>query len=214
MSPRRPPAPGVPGPPPSNTEGGRTPGAGAERAARAGSTGRPRVGPSPAKGRPRNAPASRPAASTRPRPGSAGRAEGAAGGVRAGSGRPLWVLGAVGVMLALLILPYFQKWLVQRSEIEAAQFQVSQSQQDVAALTKQRARWADNEYVKAQARARLNYVLPGETGFVVVDPNPIRPQPNDSGRPAAAPSQGHRPWFADVWLSAQVAADPAGTSNR
>jgi hypothetical protein len=84
----------------------------------------------------------------------------------------------------------------------------------VAALTQQRARWADDEYVKAQARARLNYVMPGETGFVVVDPRPAKAPASDPGRDAADVPQGERPWFADIWLSAQVAADPTGTSNR
>lgn len=124
------------------------------------------------------------------------------------------------MVLALLILPYFQKWLVQRSEIESARAAVSRSQGDVAALTQQRARWADDEYVKAQARARLNYVMPGETGFVVVDPKSTDAQ-TGAGRgaggstgPTAAVPKGERPWFADIWLSAQVAADPAGTSKR
>jgi hypothetical protein len=118
------------------------------------------------------------------------------------------VLGAVGVVLALLILPYFQKWLIQRSEIESARAEVARSQQDVASLKRQRARWADDEYVKAQARARLNYVLPGETGFVVVHPPAKTAQRADPGRRAAEVPTGDRPWYSDVWLSVQVAGDP------
>lgn len=134
--------------------------------------------------------------------------------MRAGTGRPIWVLGAVGVVLALLILPYFQKWLVQRSEIESARVAVSQSQKDVAALARQQQRWKDDDYIKAQARARLNYVMPGETGFVVVNPTPsATSSPNPDSTPAAVPV-AQRPWFASIWLSAQVAADPAGTSGR
>jgi cell division protein FtsB len=129
--------------------------------------------------------------------------------VRAGTGRPIWVLGAVGVVLALLILPYFQKWLVQRSEIQSAREQVAQSQQAVTQLRKQRARWADEEYVKAQARARLHYVMPGETGFVVVDPKPSTPAAGGRA-PVADVPVGNRPWYSDIWLSAQVAAEPAG----
>jgi cell division protein FtsB len=129
--------------------------------------------------------------------------------VRAGTGRPVWVLGAVGVVLALLILPYFQKWLVQRSEIRTAREQVGQSQQAVAQLTRQRARWADDEYVKAQARARLHYVMPGETGFVVVDPKPPATATDQSRKPVADVPVGNRPWYSDIWLSAQVAAEPA-----
>ena len=136
------------------------------------------------------------------------------GGTRAGSGRPLWVLGAVGVVLALLILPYFQKWLIQRSEIESARSAVARSQQEVAGLESQRARWLDDEYVKAQARARLNYVMPGDTGYQVADQAPDPAVKSDPGTQAAKVPTGDRPWFAEVWLSAQVAADPnAATSG-
>ncbi len=118
------------------------------------------------------------------------------------------MLGAVGVVLALLILPYFQKWLVQRSEIESAKAQLSQSRSEVSALKQQKARWADDEYVKAQARQRLHYVLPGETGFVVLQPKKATTKPSDPSVQAAAVPAGNRPWYSDVWLSAQVAADP------
>jgi hypothetical protein len=123
------------------------------------------------------------------------------------------VLGAVGVVLALLILPYFQKWLIQRSEIETARAQVTQAQRDVAALETQKARWLDNDYVKAQARSRLKYVMPGDTGYVVADPEPADSLPTDPGTKAAQVPVGDRPWFAEVWLSAQVAADPAAATS-
>jgi hypothetical protein len=197
MTPRRPPAPAESGQRPGVPAGGR---------------GRP-VGPPSGKARAGRAPGSRPAASTRPRPGSAGRAEGTRGGTRAGSGRPLWVLGAVGVVLALLILPYFQKWLIQRSELESARAEVAQAQRDVTALQAQRARWLDDEYIKSQARSRLNYVMPGDIGYVVADPEPPAQKPTDPGTEAADIPTGDRPWFAQVWLSAQVAADPGAATG-
>ena len=117
------------------------------------------------------------------------------------------MLGAVGVVLALLILPYFQKWLIQRSEIETARAQVAQSQQEVAGLERQRARWQDSDYIKSQARARLKYVMPGDIGYVVADPKPEAAEPANPGAQAAELPGGGRPWFADIWLSAQVAAE-------
>ncbi|GAA3589940.1 hypothetical protein GCM10022223_00500 [Kineosporia mesophila] len=141
--------------------------------------------------------------SARPRAGSAGR--GSRGrGFGLGTGRPVWVLGAVMAALALLILPYFQKWLVQRSEIESVRAEVSQAQEDVSDLQKQKERWKDDDYVRAQARSRLNYVMPGETGYAVSDPTPS---------PSVSPSRtgetdvpvGNRSWFSSVWLSAQTA---------
>ena len=194
MTPRRPPAPAAEsGQRPATSTGGLYHG------------GRP-LGPPAGKARPGRAPASRPAASTRPRSGSAGRTEGARGGTRAGSGRPLWVLGAVGIVLALLILPYFQKWLIQRSEIESARAEVAQSQREVAGLETQRARWQDDNYVMAQARDRLNYVLPGEIGLVVEDPEqPDTVDKDPDTRNTRVPGSD-QPWFADVWHSAVVSS--------
>lgn len=122
------------------------------------------------------------------------------------------MLGAVGVVLALLILPYFQKWLIQRSEIETARAAVAQSRQDVAGLESQRLRWLDDDYIKAQARSRLNYVMPGDTGYVVSDPEADAAVPENPDTQAAKVPVGDRPWFADIWLSAKVAADPAAAA--
>lgn len=124
--------------------------------------------------------------------------------VRAGTGRPLWLLGAVGVLLAVLILPYFQKWLVQRSQLETARSQVAQTRRDVADLQARQARWQDDDYVRAQARARLKYVMPGEVGFDVLDPRSAA-TPADPGPVAAAVPGAGSPWYADVWASARVA---------
>ena len=109
---------------------------------------------------------------------------------------------------ALLILPYFQKWLIQRSEIETARAALAQSQQEVAGLENQRLRWLDDDYIKAQARARLNYVMPGDTGYVVTDPEADAAVPDGPDPKATKVPVGDRPWFADIWLSAKVAADP------
>lgn len=182
MTPRRPPAPdhGSPG----SRGTGRQPGHGAVHG--------------PARLPARSRPVQRPKATVRQQPHTS---------VRAGSGRPLWLLGAVGVLLAVLILPYFQKWLVQRSQLETARSQVAQTRRDVASLGQQRARWQDDDYVRAQARKRLNYVLPGEIGFVVLDPR-TRTTSTDPRRAAAVPHAGS-PWYDGVWASARVAGGGA-----
>ncbi|MBT0770528.1 septum formation initiator family protein [Kineosporia sp. J2-2] len=141
--------------------------------------------------------------SARPRAGSTGRGQGRRG-IGIGNGRPVWVLGGVMAVLALLILPYFQKWLVQRSELESARAEVSQAQDDVTALKKQQERWKDDDYVRAQARSRLNYVMPGETGYVVSDPTPTADSTPQASAEADVPD-GNRSWYSGIWLSAQAA---------
>jgi hypothetical protein len=150
--------------------------------------------------------------SPRPRAGSAGRGA-RKRGLGIGSGRPVWVLGAVGVVLALLILPYFQKWLVQRSELESVRADVSQAAADVSALKQQQERWKDEDYVRAQARARLDYVMPGDTRYAVADPTTPTPSatatPGELGDPdttdAGDVPAGNNSWFSSVWQSAQIA---------
>ncbi|MFI7588704.1 septum formation initiator family protein [Spongisporangium articulatum] len=109
----------------------------------------------------------------------------------------------------MLILPYFQKWLVQRSQIETARSQVAQAQKDVASLEAQRRRWQDDDYVKAQARLRLHYVLPGETAYVVQD-RAADEKASDPKSQAADVPQARSPWYANVWTSAQVAGGTPG----
>jgi cell division protein FtsB len=165
-------------------------------------SGRPAAGRSAARSR-----SSRPG-SSRPRPGAMVRTGVAAAGLRAGAGRPVWVIAGVVVVLALLVLPYVQKWLVQRSEIAAARAEVAAARDRVAELQEQRRRWEDPDYVKAQARERLYYVMPGETGYVVIDEVPKQTEPTDPGSQAARVPTQARPWYGDLWESVKVAGDP------
>jgi cell division protein FtsB len=215
MSPRRPPPPARQNPARQNParpdRSPRTPAPqGSPR------PGAPRSGPAAARPGParqgsaapsRRPGSSRPPASSRPR--TPPSRPGARGGTRAGTGRPIWVLGGVAVVLAVLILPYFQKWLVQRSQIESTRAQVAQSQGEVRQLSEQLRRWEDDEYVTAQARERLHYVMPGEEGYVVIDPK-TAPPPADPGATAADVPVGNKPWYSEVWVSAQVAGQAAG----
>jgi hypothetical protein len=121
------------------------------------------------------------------------------------------------VVLALLILPYFQKWLVQRSELESVRADVSRAAADVSDLKQQQERWKDEDYVRAQARARLNYVMPGETGYVVSDSTPspsATGTPGELGDPDKTDTgdvpAGNNSWFSSVWQSAQI----AGSGNQ
>jgi cell division protein FtsB len=130
-------------------------------------------------------------------------------------GRPLWVLAAVGVVLTLLVLPYVQKWMVQRSEIAAVLAENEVARRDVAALEAEQRRWQDPDYVKAEARKRLFYVMPGETGFVVVDSEPSAPEPSDPAHAAAARVKGgDQPWFGDLWESLRAAGASSPDAGR
>ena len=98
-------------------------------------------------------------------------------------------------LVAILAYPTRQ-FLSQRSQIADQRVKAEQARQQVDTLTRERARWQDPEYVKAQARERLHYALPGETPFVSVDPAP-RPVASRSRRPD--PRSPRRPSPGTPW---------------
>lgn len=78
------------------------------------------------------------------------------------------MLGLVICALVLSLAYPAKEFLAQRGEIGRLRAEQAQAQARVAALEGRKRQLADPAYVRAQARARLHYVLPGETVYVVV----------------------------------------------
>lgn len=76
------------------------------------------------------------------------------------------LLVAVG---AVIISPSLSTYVQQQREIAELRTSVEQSRAHVDELDEARARWQDPTYVRAQARDRLFFVLPGETQLNVID---------------------------------------------
>jgi cell division protein FtsB len=73
-------------------------------------------------------------------------------------------------LLGVLILAPQLKILVeQRQQIADLQAIAAQRTAELTELQKQRARWDDPAYVRAQARDRLYYVMPGEVSYLVLN---------------------------------------------
>ena len=78
------------------------------------------------------------------------------------------------LMLALLILavivlaPNLRIFIEQRQQIAALEQRVDETEQSVAELTEDVARWEDPAYIESQARERLFYVYPGDISYLVV----------------------------------------------
>ncbi|WP_337062145.1 FtsB family cell division protein, partial [Kineococcus sp. G2] len=144
---------------------------------------------------------------SRPAPAARGRssATATAGGRRNRGPRAL-VLSALLLVLAVFLLPSWQKWLEQRSEIGRLEARISEQREDLVAAQEQVARWQDDAYVMTQARARLHYVLPGETPYAVAggeDADAVAPT-----EAAAAAVGSAAAWYEDIWESLRVAATP------
>jgi hypothetical protein len=120
------------------------------------------------------------------------------------------MMSGVLVILALLIAPYVRPWLSQRSQLADGQEQLVRLQAQVDALSAERERWNDPAYVKAQARARLHMVLPGEVGYVNLEPSSRAPAAKDPRSAAAAvPPRSGEAWYGTLWTSVRAAGEPS-----
>ncbi|MDO7883286.1 FtsB family cell division protein [Salinibacterium soli] len=73
------------------------------------------------------------------------------------------------VILAVIVLaPNLRILLEQRAQIAQLEQTVAEAESSVGELTEEVDRWKDPAYIEAQARERLNYVLPGDISYLVV----------------------------------------------
>ena len=80
------------------------------------------------------------------------------------------ILVLVLVILSIVVLaPSLRMLVEQRQQIAELQSSLQQQKQTVTDLKEQRARWDDPAYIKAQARDRLFYVMPGEYPYLIID---------------------------------------------
>jgi cell division protein FtsB len=117
------------------------------------------------------------------------------------------VLGLVVCALVLSVGYPLKQYLGQRGQIGRLEQQRRETQQRVAALEAKKRRLADPDYVKAQARERLHYVLPGESVYVVITPR-RRSQPEVAG---AHPTVGETgSWYDRLWATVRAADGAPG----
>lgn len=107
-------------------------------------------------------------------------------------------------LVAILAYPTRQ-FIQQRSEIADQRAKAEHARQQVEELRRERARWQDPEFVKAQARERLHYTLPGETSFVSVDPKPATAPSSSAPDASAGPPKAAKPWYMSLWESVDAA---------
>jgi cell division protein FtsB len=117
------------------------------------------------------------------------------------------VLGLVVCALVLSLAYPLKEYLAQRGELARLEQQRLAAAQRVSTLEARRRQLSDPAYVQSQARKRLQYVLPGESVYVVVTPSPTAAAP-----PPAAPQQPVRnagSWYDRLWETVRT-ADGAG----
>jgi cell division protein FtsB len=102
------------------------------------------------------------------------------------------LLALVVCSLVVALAYPIRQYVSQRSQISDLQRQKQQARERVEQLRDLKARWQDDSYAEQQIRQRLHYVMPGETGYVVIDPNAAKQSRSELGA-------ADRPWYTNVW---------------
>lgn len=114
-------------------------------------------------------------------------------------------LGTVVVMLVTFLAPPMQRYFIQRAQINALKADIEATQIRISEAEKQLMRWQDPKYVKTQARARLHYVWPGETQWIVVDKDGQQVQTRIE-LPVVDVSSSSGSWYGRILTSIELAA--------
>ena len=120
------------------------------------------------------------------------------------SGRRTVVLVALGVLCTVTLAPHVRLYVDQERQKVALEHQIAEREEAVADLEHQLDLWGEDAFVAAQARERLHYVMPGETGYVVAPPEA---ESAVAAEVEAALAEG--PWYRRVWAGFQVDEPPA-----
>ncbi|WP_112242318.1 FtsB family cell division protein [Kribbella monticola] len=138
-----------------------------------------------------------------------------AGPVRTRGSRNLTGRAAVVLLvLGALVVSYAQSlrvWFDQHQQISALQQEIQDREKRVNQLDDEIARWNDDAYVRAQARQRLGWVMPGEVGYRVIgaDGKPVGAPPEPAGPVDPAADKQVPTWYTKLWGSVQGAGKPA-----
>ncbi|WP_432558945.1 FtsB family cell division protein [Granulicoccus sp. GXG6511] len=131
----------------------------------------------------------------------------------AGPPRGLFTRRAVAliVVVLLLMMSYgtsLRTWFETEQANAANRESIARSQEQIDELNAELARWDDPAFVRAQARTRLGWVVPGETGYRVLDADgqPIGQHLDRPGFDPGAPEP--QTWWERMWGSIQAADEP------
>ncbi|GAA4421564.1 septum formation initiator family protein [Actinokineospora soli] len=102
------------------------------------------------------------------------------------------ILATVVCALALSVAVPLRTYLSQRSDVEIQEQRQAELRAQVDELERRRVELADPEQVKAEARARLRFVMPGETPYMVELPGDSEPEAPTKSLPDQA-------WYQNLW---------------
>ncbi|CAB4339405.1 unannotated protein [freshwater metagenome] len=111
---------------------------------------------------------------------------------------------AVIIVLGSLAVPT-RAYLRETREIAQLRGSLTEQEQAIAELENRKARLRDKTYLQALVRDRLNYVFPGEIGFVVLDKETST---EITSVPGALVPNDDSAWYSKLWTSTKLADEP------
>jgi cell division protein FtsB len=123
---------------------------------------------------------------------------------KAFSGRML-ALAVVMIAITIMLAPTVKIFFDKRAELAALSADIEARQAEQDGLRQQLSRWQDPNYVKQQARDRINMVMPGESGYWVFGSD-LPAGSSSSQSAAAAQDPADLPWVDSLWESVRRAA--------
>ncbi|MBT2584589.1 septum formation initiator family protein [Arthrobacter sp. ISL-95] len=124
---------------------------------------------------------------------------------KAFSGRML-ALAVVMIAITILLAPTVKIFLEKRAEISALEAEIASRKAEQTELNKQLSRWQDPNYVKQQARDRINMVMPGETGYWVFGGEEAAGTPGGRTGSGSSANPENLPWVDALWESIRRSA--------
>lgn len=122
------------------------------------------------------------------------------------------VLSVVLLLSLVLLLPTVRAYVAQQGELNGMRDELAQAEEEHDELESQLGRWDDTRFVEQEARDRLNFVMPGDRPWRVLDPesvvddiDPVTGEAVGDG-PVRGFDEG-TPWYDAIWTSVQVAGD-------
>lgn len=107
------------------------------------------------------------------------------------TGRAAFLVLVVCSLVVALAYP-MRQYVSQRGDIADEQRRMAEAEQQVERLRDEKARLQDDQYVQRLAREHLHFVLPGESGYTMIDPEAAEQRRTEEGA-------ADRPWYSNVW---------------
>ncbi len=115
------------------------------------------------------------------------------------------------LVLAVSYASSMRAWLHQRSEANSLRSQIVEREAAIEQLQQAKQRWKDPAYIRAQARLRFGWVMPGQIGYRVIGDNgQVLETQNRLLDPSTAPTSTPQ-WWQSTWDSIVTAGGVSPT---